>query len=377
MKIGQDLLKGLLNGIVKGAVAVMRWFSKLAGKVIKWIGNMAKTLFNKGKDLLQGLWDGVIKKAEAVALWFGNFEIKVLKWIGGLLRTLVQKGKDLLQGLWDGVIKKAEGLAKWFGEFAVKVVKWIGGLLATLVQSGKDLLQGLWNGAKDTFEFLKTWVMGLGSSLIGAIGDGLSILYDTGKDIMQGLWNGLTDLWDSVWAWVQDQINKIPKPIRKLLGLASPSKLFYYFGNMIMQGLANGLEDNAYRVDRASENMAKNLKDDMTSRLMKVSKDMERFEEFNPTITPVLDLTEIRASAKQIGDYIQGPQKIKPLFSYRQAQTIAATTKPTDSTTETPAGAGGVKFEQNIYAPAQLSTNDIYKQTRNQIKMAKEELKIA
>jgi hypothetical protein len=35
-----------------------------------------------------------------------------------------------------------------------------------------------------------------------------------------------------------------------------------------------------------------------------------------------------------------------------------------------------VLFEQNIYAPTELSTSDIYKQTRNQITIAKEELSI-
>jgi hypothetical protein len=33
-------------------------------------------------------------------------------------------------------------------------------------------------------------------------------------------------------------------------------------------------------------------------------------------------------------------------------------------------------FEQNIYSPTQLSATDIYKQTRNQIALAKEELGI-
>jgi hypothetical protein len=39
-------------------------------------------------------------------------------------------------------------------------------------------------------------------------------------------------------------------------------------------------------------------------------------------------------------------------------------------------GHGEVNFEQNIYAPKQLSTSDIYKNTRNQIRLAKEELSI-
>jgi len=64
------------------------------------------------------------------------------------------------------------------------------------------------------------------------------------------------------------------------------------------------------------------------------------------------------------------------MYSYNQAHSIAATTFAESDAIKAPAGAGEVKFEQNIYAPTQLSTSDIYKNTRNQITMAKQELSI-
>jgi hypothetical protein len=99
--------------------------------------------------------------------------------------------------------------------------------------------------------------------------------------------------------------------------------------------------------------------------------------EFNPTITPVLDLTKVQADAAKISDYIQGGPALTPSFSTAQARTIASDAQIVPDTTTSPtATTGEVKFEQNIYAPEQLSTADIYKQTRNQITLAKEELSI-
>jgi len=95
-------------------------------------------------------------------------------------------------------------------------------------------------------------------------------------------------------------------------------------------------------------------------------------------IAPVLDLTSVESEAKKIADYIQTAQVLMPTLSIASANVIATSTKPfeDDSPIKPPAGSGEVKFEQNIYAPAQLSTGDIYRQTRNQITMAKEELSI-
>ena len=104
---------------------------------------------------------------------------------------------------------------------------------------------------------------------------------------------------------------------------------------------------------------------------------MDTAVEFNPTITPVLDLTKLADDAKQISGYIQTSQKLAPSYSYEQARTIASTANAQqDDTIKAPSGSGEVKFEQNIYAPTQLSTTDIYKNTRNQITMAKQELSI-
>jgi hypothetical protein len=97
----------------------------------------------------------------------------------------------------------------------------------------------------------------------------------------------------------------------------------------------------------------------------------------SPTITPVLDLSQVQRDAQLIGGMM--PTASIPFNpAYIQAQTIARTATPVEEpTAEAGATPGGdVVFNQTINAPTQLSTGDIYKQTRNQITMAKEELAI-
>jgi hypothetical protein len=99
-------------------------------------------------------------------------------------------------------------------------------------------------------------------------------------------------------------------------------------------------------------------------------------DDFNPVITPVLDLTSLQRDAKTISGMLP-TSSLTPSLSYEQASIIATTRTKTEE--EQAAGqttSSEVKFEQNIYAPTQLSTADIYRQTRNQITVAKEELSI-
>jgi hypothetical protein len=119
-----------------------------------------------------------------------------------------------------------------------------------------------------------------------------------------------------------------------------------------------------------------NIASNMSNALNGVVDQLSAMEEFNPTITPVLDLTKVADEANKISGYISNAT-LTPAFSTAQARTIASDAQVVPDTTTSPtATTGEVKFEQNIYAPEQLSTADIYKQTRNQITLAKEELSI-
>jgi len=379
---GKDLIVGLFSGILKQIPKVITWFKNVSEKVLVWIGNLELTLLRKGKDLIKGLWDGIWARVQAVIQWFKDFSVHVVTWIGNLVRTLFHKGRELIKGLWDGIWERVQGVITWFKDLSTKVVSWIGNLLSTLWQKGVDLIQGLWDGIvwlfTDAPQSVAGWFGNIAQKVLSAlptVEELKNILFQTGKDIMQGLWDGLVDLWDKVWAWVTEQIHKIPKPIRKLLGIDSPSKVFMEIGHQIMEGLAIGLMNNK-NVDRAQENTLSSLKS-FNNHVKNALEEVGTIDEFRPIITPVLDLTSVQADAKKIGGYIKDVQKIRPELSFAQAKAIAVNVRPQPVESQDAASVrGNVKFEQNIYAPRQLSTNDIYKQTRNQITMAKEELSI-
>jgi len=117
-------------------------------------------------------------------------------------------------------------------------------------------------------------------------------------------------------------------------------------------------------VDPAAE-MDKNLGRNMAALLNASMSEVD----INPTITPVLDLTQVQADAKKL-------QKMLPANSTMQAGIIAGYNQDRAEVTDHTAKPAEINFNQTINAPKQLSTVDIYRQTRNQIALAKEELSI-
>lgn len=109
-------------------------------------------------------------------------------------------------------------------------------------------------------------LVSLGSSLVRAARDILNTIQDTlspsnmariGGDLIRGLWNGIS----SLGGWLKDRIigfvkDKIPGPVRKALGINSPSKVFAEFGRNIDQGLVKGVDKHANMVEKSVNNMA-------------------------------------------------------------------------------------------------------------------------
>src|SRR5690606_14226423 len=90
---------------------------------------------------------------------------------------------------------------------------------------------------------------------------------------------------------------------------------------------------------------------------------------FNPTITPILDLSSVNAGARSISSLFP-TDRISADVSITQARVLSSAEEDRMneiSLTDTIMKPAEIRFEQTINAPKALSTNDIYRQTKSQI----------
>ncbi len=214
---------------------------------------------------------------------------------------------------------------------------------------------------------LKETAAGLGKA-------GSSALYQAAVDSAAGLVKGL----QNQQAAIEKQMDKIAtamvNSIKKQLGIRSPSKVFAQLGRYSAQGMADGLAEGSVIVQKSAEEVGKDaiisLRKSLTGLKDAVGRDMI---DPMPVITPVLDLTNIKKDAGEIGNLLP-PWAISVGSTYSRAQGVSnafqARQNVVDSngSTEVPAP---VSFTQNNYSPTALSEATIYRQTNNQLSKAK------
>jgi hypothetical protein len=163
-----------------------------------------------------------------------------------------------------------------------------------------------------------------------------------------------------------------------ILGIHSPSTEFYKIGEQSAEGLSNAFDDDK-TVQASAANMVDNITAAFTNSLGQIPDSLANMDAFNPTITPVLDLTKVQSQSSGISDAL-GAAIISPTVSSAQAALISSSTTAAaaaSAANQPSTEPTSIIFEQTINAPTELSTNDIYRNTKSQITLAKEELGIS
>ena len=144
------------------------------------------------------------------------------------------------------------------------------------------------------------------------------------------------------------------------LQINSPSKVAYESGEFTGMGLVNALADYADKSYDAGANLAESARMGLRKAISKVVDTLNGDIDTEPTIRPVLDLSNVESGAR----------RLNTLFARDQVMSINVgrhNNFTEDQNGETSRASGNVyNYTQNNYSPKALSRIDIYRQTKNQ-----------
>jgi tape measure domain-containing protein len=383
VEAGMNLLRSFIKGLIDNIVEIATMVGELIAAFIEAVITQYTIIIQAGVDLLiqflSGVKDNLSKVIDAVTEVITTF----ITEIGNSATKIAKAGADALTDFLDGIADNIGKIGGAVGNIITKFIETVSNNSKRIIKAGTDaivdFIEGIGDAATEIAIAAVETITDFAEALAKAIDDNVDDFKAAGRSIA---WNILDGATLGLAGGVKDLAGKainigksIVGGIGGFLGINSPSKVFIGIGESIIEGLAMGL-DRTGASDTSATNLAQSTTDTFTRSLQSLSDSLDFTNEFNPTITPVLDLTNVRVGARAISGLISSTNGINATVSTGQAQTIAATETPNQTIPTSQNGSNEVRFEQNIYAPTQLSTSDIYRQTRNQITIAKEELSI-
>ena len=213
---------------------------------------------------------------------------------------------------------------------------------------------------------------GLKSSTSGAVQTARSI----GYNIAAGLAGGISSGRSMVISAAITIASSALRAAKAALGIASPSKEFAALGMFVAMGLAHGISDNSSRAEEASANMGNDVLDEFARMVEDIAASMDDVVDFEPTISPVLDLSDVESNASKLGNMLSAAT-VPIDVSLNKANAASSGYENNRDFEDGYSGqtVNNFDYTQNNYSPKSLSETEVYRQTKNQLSSVKKGLK--
>lgn len=198
-------------------------------------------------------------------------------------------------------------------------------------------------------------------------------LYQAGVNAAQGVVNGLQKQQAAITKQMDKIADSMVNEIKKKLKIHSPSQVFQEIGQYANQGMANGLDKYSTLVSDSASKVGETAITSMQNSISKISDTVASNMNVQPTISPVLDLSNVTKAASTIKDLIP-KQTIDLDAAYNKASYLSNRQNGTDVDGNPLQSTGKTvnqTFNQYNNSPKSLSSVEIYRQTKNQLTTAK------
>ena len=231
---------------------------------------------------------------------------------------------------------------------------------------GQTTMTNLIAGIRTKNQLAKDAFVQIINSCLTAIRNKYTDFYNAGKYLVEGFAKGIDEYTWYAEARARVMARAAAQAAEAELDINSPSKVGYRIGGFFGMGFVNSLIDYTDKSYDAGASVAKSAKEGLRNAVSKIGDFIENGIDSQPTIRPLLDLSDVT----------EGAGRLSALLSRNQAMKISAGMERDGASVvqnggTTPASGNNYNFTQNNYSPKALSRIDIYRQTKNQFSALK------
>jgi tape measure domain-containing protein len=352
VQVGWEISLAFIKGIAENIGELTALAVEIITEFTAGLAENLPELIIAGADLMIAYMQGMQEKIPELT---DEAFKTVIAFVNGLADAVRENTPEIIQAATNMATAFIDGLIEYFGietnsssegkAIAESLMYgFLDGILAMtlpgvagFVQAGEAMIDGwkqlfgiespstvMYDLAKDVVQGLINGLRSMGEELAIAAGEGVTAItspfltliediYDVGVDIAKGLIDGLKSKLSEVVEAAKAVGSDPLQAIKNILDIQSPSRKTYEVGLQTGQGLANGLRESLRFVVNSMKTFggksAGFLSDLMNGLMSKLNEDID----MSPVITPVLDLSQVRAGAGELAR----------LFGATSSQTLA------------------------------------------------------
>ena len=351
-------------GIIIGSIA----------SIVDGIIVLVPKFIEAGITILMSFLQGINNNVYQIATTVGQIVTKFLNALSEQLPQIVNAGMNLIvkfiNGLAASLATQGPALGVALNNLFVAGINTVlsfltGGAVTSIKSAAEKIMNsGFVTGLKNKANAVKEAFTNALSNAKTAVSNMTSQWTSIGNNIINGLISGVKAKAQSLVDAAKGVISNAIQAAKNLLGIKSPSRVFAEMGRYVDEGFVVGMQSYAGRVTDATEDLGRSAINGMSNVIRNISDAINDNVDAQPTIRPVLDLTNVES----------GAGRLNSMLSRTRAMTISASmNRGYDSNIQNGVATAGAtyQFTQNNYSPKALSRLEIYRQTQNQLETLK------
>lgn len=331
--VATALAEGLIafaQVVIEGAPILAEAFITVVSAILTTFSTLLPQLMEVFGQLIVALCELIVTNIPIIAESFLQLILGLLEVVATNIPLLIQAGVDIIVAFITGIatavpqlvdagfqaiITFINGLADAIRNNTQPMIDAVNNLFDAVVEAGKAVLTNSIGGFLDSGSEIMN--SGFISGITGAIGNviseignvilsayneaktGVDKFFQVGGDMIQGMIDGIANAVDGVITAAADAAKRAYNAAKDAVLGHSPSKRFMWLGEDCDEGMAIGFRNGAGMVANAAANVAKGSLNVMSNTISKIGTSILDGIDAQPTIRPVMDLSEIQNGVKE------------------------------------------------------------------------------
>ena len=245
-----DALPALISGLLPTLLSALSGIvSKLMEAATQAVLALAQTLSDPASlnamiesaldlvlALVHGLMDAIPQLIAAVPQLVGAITATIITELPNIMAAAVEIMIALIHGLMEALPQ----LMAYVPNLIIAITNGLLNNLGTLISGGVQLLLAIAKGMIQAIPDMVAMIPRIIASIVDTF---RSYNWSSiGKNIVAGMKQGVANAWKNFREWFKNLFGDLTNIAKKILGIASPSKVFKKIGQFTTEGLAIGIE---------------------------------------------------------------------------------------------------------------------------------------
>lgn len=292
---GQNIGKSIVSGLQTGSSNIGMTMSAVIASISASLTSQSMAFHSAGVAMGNNLANGITASVSAIPSKINGTISGIASSIQGQSGSFRSAGTALIQALSGGFTSGQNRLTSAANTILNSMLNTIRGKSSGFKSAATTLITSFANGISGSVGKVTSAVGSMMRSAVSATNGYYSSFYNSGANLARGFANGISANSYMAAARASAMASAAATAAKRALNEHSPSRVMYQIGDYAGQGFVNALKDYVSVSEKAGSNVANSAVSGLKDTLSALGGAIDGGIEINPTIRPVLDMSNVRS----------------------------------------------------------------------------------